>query len=382
MIARILVTGATGSVGAELVAVLARAGHAVTAVMHSNAAIVRPNGRRVPVSPLQSQPQPGRVSSIAGDICQEHLGLGARDLDRLYACTDVIVHSAAATQFGLPDAVYEQVNVGGTRNVLGLAAGAPVGALPMVHVSTAYVCGNHDGSFHETDAASSGPFANGYERTKAEAERLVGAARRAGLRAATVRPSIVVGTESSGAVRDFRNIYTLLKVISEGRLTLIPGEYDATLDLVPVSYVAELIANVAVRIDEVDGKTFHAVSGEPLTLRAIGEVAAEYPSFQVPRFVPTSSFDIRDLDAFERRYYQRVVQPYESYIARKTAFSNSQAVRFLGRAPAVRGKALVRRLLDFCIRSRFLGDPLPGPAEFVTPRPAVGESARSQPVAI
>ena len=68
----VLVTGATGLVGAEVVARLAAAGRPVAAVLHSNSAIVRNDGTILEAG-----------TAVAGDIRAPGFGMSARDTEDL-----------------------------------------------------------------------------------------------------------------------------------------------------------------------------------------------------------------------------------------------------------------------------------------------------------
>jgi nucleoside-diphosphate-sugar epimerase len=262
------------------------------------------------------------------------------------------------TEFGRPEEVYRAVNVEGTRNVIELAAGGPR-PIPVVHVSTAYVCGDRHGVVLEDELSTGQSFANAYERSKHDAELLVRAAMDRGLPAAIVRPSIVVGSGRSGVTREFTNVYVLVKVLVEGRLSVVPANYDAVLDIVPVDYVAGAIADVTRRVEEAAGRTFHLVGRRPLTLREIGDVFAEYPSFVIPRFVPPQSFDDTRLSPLERRYHARVGRLFQPYLTRHVLFSAEQARRFTHARQVCSGKPLLRRLIDYALRSGYLGTPAP-----------------------
>ncbi|MBI0378432.1 SDR family oxidoreductase, partial [Streptomyces albiflaviniger] len=318
---RILVTGAAGLVGAEVTARLVAAGHQVTALVHNQPAVIRNDG-----TPLE----PDAVTCLPGDVTRPGLGLPEAAYQALVADgLDRIVHCAAITDFGLPDEIYQAVNVDGTAHVLELAR---AGGVPLVHVGTAYVCGERDGLIRETELDEGQRLANAYEESKFRAETLVHKAQADGVRAAIVRPSIVVGDERTGVVRDYKNIYVVLKLATEGKVRSIPGQYEARLDLVSVDYVADVITEVTHRFEEAAGRTFHAV-GAPLTLRDFSDVMAEYPPFHVPRFVPPTSFDAQRLPRRERAYYERVMTLYESYFRRRTRFDDSHTADLATRRP-------------------------------------------------
>ncbi|MGW3817944.1 SDR family oxidoreductase [Streptomyces sp. NPDC005046] len=339
----VLVTGASGFVGAEVTARLTAAGHTVLALLHSNGDLVRNNGRRL-------TPGPGTLTRLTGDITRP--GLALTDADRRLAATaDRIVHCAAITDFGLPQDRYDRINVEGTRNILALAL---AGRTPLVHVSTAYVSGERDGTAREDELDLGQRPGNGYEKSKLAAETLVRKAATDGLPVTVVRPTIVTGATRTGRVRDLKTIYPVLRVLTRGLVRTVPGHYDAVLDLVPVDRVADLVTEAALRFQDAEGHTLHAV-GHELTLRDMSDVLAEYPSFHVPRFVPPSAFSASALPDRERPYYDRVVSLYDTYFRRRVHFDDTHAAAFSRRPAPSGGRPYLRRLLDHCLATGYLG---------------------------
>lgn len=355
---RILVTGASGAIGAEVATRLAAEGCGVVVLLH-NADRLRCNGGRTTrLAPTASaMPDDGDITWVKGDVTDPMLGLEPAVYQLLRASLDLIVHLAAVVEFGRPRQLYESVNHQGTANVLALAQDGPT-AIPLLYVGTAYVAGELPGEIRESDLDRGQTFGNAYEESKFNAETLV---RQASGRGPVVvaRPSIVVGASRTGAVRDFKTIYTVLKLLTEGRVRSVPADYDALLDLVPVDYVVRGITEIAARIDEAAGSTFHLIAREPLSLRDVSDVLAEYPSFHVPRFLPPSVFDVNALESIERRYYDHVLSLYEPYFRRRTLFLDDDARRFLKARPRSSGKVHFRRVLDYALRVGYLGDPLP-----------------------
>jgi thioester reductase-like protein len=352
----VLVTGASGLIGAEVAARLADAGHDVIGLVHANGSIVRNNGRAVRSAayPRPRSARPG-VQLLAGDITEPGLGLPARVRAELAARLDRIVHCAAVTDFGRPAELYQSVNVAGTANVLELAG---AGGTALVHVGTAYVCGERDGVVTEGELDVGQRLANHYEESKLQAELLVRKAGADGLPFAVVRPSIVVGAERTGVVREYKHIYVVLKLMTEGKVRTLPGHYDAVVDLVPVDYAADVVKEVTTRFPEAEGRTFHAAGGE-LRLRDFSDVLAEFPSFHVAHFVPPSSFDADRLPVSEQFYYRRIVSLYDSYMRRRAHFDSAATDAFVARRRPARGRPILRRLLDHALSSGYLGTALP-----------------------
>jgi thioester reductase-like protein len=354
----VLVTGATGLLGAEVVAKLAPQAR-VLAVTNRNPRIVATSGRRMAAIPF-GQPVPNdlAVSVINADVRRPGLGLSDELLAKLGHAVCGIIHSAATTSLKAPPDDYARLNVAGTAHTIQLARRWGV---PLVHISTAYVCGKRGGRIFESDFNSGQQFSNGYERSKFEAEQLV---RDAGdVEWSIVRPAIVAGATKTGAIRDYKNLYTLVKLIVEGKLRRLPGRYDSTLSLVPVDYVADVVAAVWKRLGEtpesVRENTFHVTGANTISLREISDVFAEYPSFEIARFVPATSFSVDELDSIERDYYLRLGAQYISYFDRVRTFDDTNTKELMGVDAPDTGADYLRTLLDYCLQSGYLGRPAP-----------------------
>lgn len=348
----ILVTGASGLVGSETVAGLHDSGVPVVALTHRHPEIVDSRGTRVEAVEFGGG---GPAEFVRGDVREPGFGFTAELNTALAQRIRMVLHCAATTDFDAPEQDYDELNVGGTVHAAELARSWDV---PLVYVSTAYVCGRREGTIGESDLSDAASFGNGYERSKFRAEQHI--RQVAGLRWAVVRPGIVTGCTGSGAVRDYKNLYTVVKLIVEGKLRTLPGRYDATLALAPVDHVAAVIRTAVTDFDRADGRTFHAVGAQTLSLRQISDVFAEYPSFRVARFVPKTGFDPDALDALEREYYLRIGAQYTHYFDGKRHFDTAAADELLGAPAPCTDSEYLRVLLDYCLESGYLGAPLPG----------------------
>jgi thioester reductase-like protein len=345
--------------GSELTAKLAQAGHAITAMVNQTAELRCNDGQLIPTIP-QSTPlvtRAGMVTLLHGNVREPRCALDQGLYQRLIDSSDLIIHCAAITEFGRAPHVYAAVNVDGTANVIALALNPRRQPIPLIYVSTAYISGDRDGLILETDLDKAQGFGNPYEQSKFEAEKLVQGAAAQGLPAIVVRPSIVVGDSATGRIREFKNIYPILKVVTQRKVRSIPGHYDATLDLVSIDYVTATVSVIAELYHKLEGRTFHVVSGEPVTLRDFSDVLAEYPSLFVPRFVPIYAFDSHLLPIYERRYYERIVRLYESYFLRKVSFCNESTMSITRNIKPLGGKSLLRTLINYCEQVDYLNGP-------------------------
>ena len=260
----VLLTGATGFVGMEL---LARYLEHTDRQMY---ALVRAANTREAAARIErtlralfgaGHPHSGRVVALPGDITRPHLGLRAKQRDQLAERVSEIAHSAASVSFTLSLQESRTINVGGTQHVLELArlCHARGGLRRLSHVSTAYVAGEHRGRFNEDDLDVGQRFRNPYEQSKFEAERLVADARTQ-LPITVLRPSIVVGERDSGWTTSFNVLYWPLRAFAHGAYVALPARRDAPVDVVPVDYVADAAFALSL-CPEAEGGTYNLTAG-------------------------------------------------------------------------------------------------------------------------
>lgn len=333
---RILVTGAAGLLGGEVCARLVAAGHRVTGLVHRNPDVCANDGSAV------------QLATVTGDVSQSRFGWSEACFAEIAESHDLLVHCAATVRFDLAEADYKAVNLDGVAHALALAE---AGGMNFLHVSTAYVCGARDGLVRESDPLPTEGFANGYEASKAAGERLV---RASNLRWAIARPSIVVGEHESGAIRQFDTTYAAFKLIAEGRVRHMPARHGATLDFVPLDYVADGIVALAEQMEEAAGGTFHLASCQPLQVETFTAAIGAFPQFHEPELVPPEDFDPGRLPALERRLFKRVAGLYASYFQRDPRFDDARFYGLCGRRCPPTGAPYIRRLIEFCIESGFL----------------------------
>jgi dihydroflavonol-4-reductase len=140
------ITGGTGFVGGRVVQKLLERGFQVSALARSPRNIVD----------FQTQ----GINPVPGDITN------IESMRNAMRGSDVVFHVAGWNRYGVRNrALAEQINVDGTRNVLGLAY--ELGIPKIVYTSTVAIYGNTHGQLvNETTPIPSGPFLTEYDRTK------------------------------------------------------------------------------------------------------------------------------------------------------------------------------------------------------------------------
>ena len=340
---RVLVTGAGGMVGQALCAALAGQGHGVTALLRRRRACA---DTVVPDGPDTF----GAIRTLYGDVAEPDLGLDGAA--RLAGTLDLVVHCAALTGFRLANDAYRRVNVDGTRRVLDLAAAADV---PVLYVGTAYICGDVHGTVAEIpEMPAATRFNNGYEASKAEAEALVWAARRAGRVVAVARPSIVVGRWADGATAAFGAVYQLIRLVAEGRVRVLPAAADASLDLVPLDHVVGGLVDLAEGMTEANGRVFHLASGDPVPLAVLTDVAAAFPPCRNPCLVPPEHYDLAALTPRERWMHEQLVEAYAPYLRPSPRFATANLSDLSGRRCPPVDAAFLHRLIGFAVGVGYL----------------------------
>jgi thioester reductase-like protein len=359
----VLITGATGFLGMELMARLLEDGdRRVWALVRAPDQASADARVRETLASLLPDPDryAGRVEAVAGDLLRPGLGLSPRRRDELAEHVGEVIHSAASVSFSLPIEEARAINVAGTRRALELAAWIQRrgGLHRFAHVSTAFVAGTHRGVFGERDLERSQGFNNSYERSKWEAEVVV-RAHRARVPVQVFRPSIVVGDERSGWTPSFNVIYSPLRAYAAGQLAMVPARRSAPVDVVPVSYVARAILALA---DAGAGKTFTLAAGPDAV--SVGELidhaAAHLDRAPVRALAPgvykrvVHPLLLRRANPAQRRWLERG-EVFFPYFASKVRFDVSAARAALEpvdiRVPRV--DVYLDRLLEFAVRANW-----------------------------
>ena len=239
----ILLTGASGVVGAALLPRLSR--HRVICLAH------------------RSPPAAGEV--VTGDLTSAGLGLDAHTMRDLVRDVDTVVHCAAATDFTTAATATRELNVDGTGRLLALAADA---GATLHYVSSAFVARSDSIRTHVHDAAAD-PQA--YLASKHAAEQLI---RDSGVPGTILRPSVVIGDAATGATARFQSLHVLAASIVRNTLPLLPLRPDDRVDLIPQDVLAAAVA-AAVEHDIRDGEHWITAGQAALTAHRVVELIVD-----------------------------------------------------------------------------------------------------------
>lgn len=360
----ILLTGATGLLGRYLLRDLTSHGAPMAVLVRGDRR--QPADARVESIMAGWEAELGRRLPrpyiLEGDLTAPGLGLDGDALRWVARHCGRVVHNGASLTFHGADRAREPwlTNLAGTANVLEVCKDA--GVRSFHHVSTAYVCGQRsDPVTEEEPLRPSAAFRNDYERSKAEAERLVRSAAFPG--GVTVyRPAVIVGDSVTGYTSTYHGLYLYLQYLAlvsrfadrrpDGGWDL-PVRLDLNGDerrnLVPVDWVSAVIAEIVMR-PGLHGRTYHLTPTPPVTARELEEAMAAYFGYTGVTFAGPGARSAGDLNPVEASFYEYVSQ-YELYWASEPRFdaTNTRAAVPDRPCPPV-DAAMVRRLIDFAVR--------------------------------
>jgi dihydroflavonol-4-reductase len=194
-----LVTGASGFVGANIVAALNQAGWQVRALVRRTASLAALDG-------LDYQPAMGDVTD-------------PKSLAAAMEGCDAVIHAAGvvADHWGQDATLTYRVNVDGTRHVVEAALAAGVERLVFTSSLAALGFGEGPIPIDETHPFNLAPAVFPYGHSKHLAEQVVQGAVHRGLHAVIVNPSVVLGPRDA----TLYNSRAILEV-QRGHLPLVP----------------------------------------------------------------------------------------------------------------------------------------------------------------
>ncbi len=250
----VVVTGATGHIGANMVRALIDRGRPVRCLVHVNSRAI--DGLDVEI-----------VKGDVGDL---------DSLCRAFQGADIVYHLAARMSLSMDDwPALEAVNVTGTRNVV--EACQQAGVRRLVHFSSIHALMQEPLSLpvDESRPLVASQRCPPYDRSKAAGETVVRRAIDQGLDAVIIYPTAIIGPY------DYEPSYlgeALLFLTWHKLPALVTGGFDwvDVRDVVAGAMVAEANASPGAR---------YLLSGHWVSIRDIADGVAQITGVPVPRFV-------------------------------------------------------------------------------------------------
>ena len=361
-----LLTGATGQIGTYLL-------RDILLAQKPLAVVVRASGKQSGqqridgiISKWESEigRDLARPVCLEGDTTREYFGLSQRDRQWVRDHCSTLIHNAASVAFGKRNVAGStwDTNVSSAKRVVELCQYANIDHL--AYVSTAYVCGEHQGTYYEHELNLGQTFRNEYEHSKLAAEQIVREFNAAG--ACTIfRPSIVVGDYQTGQTASFQGFYRLVQFTNsiagladrfdDGtwrhnvRLTLTGNEKR---NFVTVDWVSAVMTRI-VYDTQWHGQTYHLTPRTATTTREIEDALQQYFRYHGVQFVGPILLDENDKSVEEKRFYEYLSE-YNDYWQNDPVFdrSNTDKATELVEEGRVDVDCLYR-MIDFAVDNGF-----------------------------
>jgi thioester reductase-like protein len=264
----ILLTGATGVLGSELVRSLVARDQNVTINCLIRAETPGEFEEKVRFVEDWIGPQSlqKNLHFVKGDLRKNELGLTPTLYSDLSRTVTQIVHCAADLNLGRPLLQSRSEAVQISNQILTFARAARRQLGQVAYLSTVGVGGTTIKTLKEEPIEGECHYRNSYEDAKATAERIFLAAAKSGLPVVVHRPSMIVGRSTDGKIARFQIFYRLAELWS-GSLSyqLVPHCGEFKLDIIPVDTAADFIGRVLER-EFPPGTIFNLCGGRDLSL--------------------------------------------------------------------------------------------------------------------
>jgi len=252
----ILITGGTGFIGFNLASILVEQNHQVNV-------LIRDSSQTDKIDELRKID----INLIKGDLRDKS------SLDKAVLDIEVVFHIAGVLgKFGIPDKVYSQVHVEGTKNLLDACFNS-TNLKQFVFCSTIGVSGpGKKRVFIETDIYNP---SNIYEKTKVEAEKLVFSFSKKGFPITIIRPGLVYGPYDLHVLQIFKAIKKRnFFLIGQGKDTVHPV------------YIKDLIDGFLLVLNnrKTFGQIYNIAGPRIIELRYFFQVIAKSMDLELPRF--------------------------------------------------------------------------------------------------
>jgi nucleoside-diphosphate-sugar epimerase len=356
----ILITGATGFIGRHVTRRFLEAGRRVIALARTQGGF---SGRKRLESILGIPGGENGFEVIESDLTQPGAGLASSELGRLRANVQTVIHCAGETSF-FPRATTASRAIFIDAPLALLQALVPGRLERWCQISTAFVCGRRCGAVFESEGAVGQKFHNPYEEIKLQSEiALTQSCRRVGIDLRILRPSVVIGPESStqggspsSLLYQFIRLAAALAARGKGaeasvRLQARPA---AQFNIVPIEYVSAAISTVANQ-SRLNGGTFHLVASSPPTQQAVLQMITSRLGVTGLKLIDAHCEPLERPSPLEKKV-NRMLAPYYDYLVQDIRFDDTAALSLL------KPLDVVCPTIDQGIMDRFIDNALANPA--------------------
>lgn len=326
----VLVTGASGLLGREVVFALLRAGYSVRAFQRGDAQLEQ----------VLPEHLLGRFSQVRGSLADPVAVEGALQ------GVDGVIHLAAKVSVVGAWEDYRQVNVEGTRTLLEAARAVGIGKF--LHTSSPSVAHAGASIVGEGNPPANPEQARGnYARSKAESELLALSYDADNFWVGVLRPHIVWGPG------DTQLVERVLERAAAGRLPLL-NRGTAMIDTLYIDNAADAFVRGYQGLEAIRGVPLVVTNGQP---RPVGEIIAGMcaacgvapPAYSVP--APLAYGLGLVMEKAWARFAPEQIPPLTSFLAEQLStahwFDQRQTQNLLGWVPAVPLEEGYRRLGEF-----------------------------------
>jgi nucleoside-diphosphate-sugar epimerase len=259
-----LITGADGHVGRALANRLLESSDDALVLVVRATGVDEQRAKRQKLGALAVHP---RCRVVFGDLRapDPFEALGPDDVS-------AILHCAAVTSFTVDRSTATDVNVLGTEKALAFAARC-TRLRRFGLVSTIYACGLRDGVIDEAAFDEAPGYANHYEWSKWQAERLV--LGQPDLPWHIYRLATIVAEDAGGAVVQQNALHNTLRLMYYGLLSVVPGNTATRVYTTSTAVVARAVGSLFLDTDANGIWHLSDAGSTALTLGELTEIAYE-----------------------------------------------------------------------------------------------------------
>jgi nucleoside-diphosphate-sugar epimerase len=355
---KVLITGATGYVGFRLAHRYLSEGRSV--ILMARASDDGELAARSEALRARLPDANGRLEIVRGDLTDDAPMSGVRAAD-----VGEIIHSAAVTAFNVEKELAEAVNLAGSTRLFQFARTCPnLSRFGML--STVYAAGLIEGEVRESALDTERPFANHYEWSKFESERVL-REQFDDLPWNIYRLATVIADDDTGTVTQQNAVHNTLKLFFYGLLSLLPGDSETPLYLVTGQFCADAVYELAG--SDATHEYFHVCHSrdESVTLDKFTDIAFsrferedDYKARKIlrPQICDAESFELlaEGIDSFGGAVVNqglRSVRPFVRQLYCPKIFSNDKLVAQLAAYRAPAPDALIEGAVDNLVATRW-----------------------------